>query len=868
MKLLRAEITGFGKYRQATFDFVSGNQLFFGANEAGKSTLYQFIQAMLFGFPTKRGNKKDYTPKDGASFGGKLWLSFPEGEVCVERYKQINRGRAKVTLGEQTGDDRLLASLIAPLNQQLFQEVFTFQQEQLSQLEKLQERELHDALISLGISGSKQLLEKRQEYLNDAQKLFKHKGQKLPLNQKLAEWQELRQKIHEKEQQESDVQNYYGALATAAKQQTALEEKIEKTEEQLTALKQQQLYWSQYEELQRLKKKLRPGAPVDEKALATFYQTYQQLNQQIIETQAALDKALSQTQNSDRYTFYLTNEGKITALLQEKVAAARLTDEFQQKLQQQSQAIERLDEWERTYPWDPSHLPVPLTASFFEKVKESEQLERQIQELILKKEWLAEEKPTVQTKPTMAQSVWGWSCVAAAGLLFISSFFIGNQLLLILLAVLFAGLGLFFFRKQPSADEQTVKKEKSEQLFLIQEKITALKTQQGTLLQAIEESVPDYRQWSEEQKSGLVWYQQDVTGYLETTKALEEIDQQLASLDQNYQGMLGRFHFLEDWLPLAKGDILQRMAQLQQFADEMNELKLQQTHQSSVLLTRQLEEKKEQQSQLIAKNQPLLTQAGINQPSEIPWWLERMREQAKAWQRKKELEELLHKVYPEELSAEELHGRFTQLSQQLNEGRHHLRSASQESQRLQLIIQQLQVDGTLDELYQESSKLTAEIQSLALSWGIKKQVAAFLSDLTTELSEQQLPQLLAKASHYFSLLTNNRYQQITISSGNLAVKNTTSGQPLSIYELSTGTKDQVIMAVRFGYLALQQNHPLCPVMIDDGWLHYDSQRKRQFAQLLKEFSKKYQVICLSSDAEMVSLYQEYQQPVMEMRERK
>lgn len=50
-------------------------------------------------------------------------------------------------------------------------------------------------------------------------------------------------------------------------------------------------------------------------------------------------------------------------------------------------------------------------------------------------------------------------------------------------------------------------------------------------------------------------------------------------------------------------------------------------------------------------------------------------------------------------------------------------------------------------------------------------------------------------------------------------------------------------------------------MIDDGWLHYDSQRKRSLAQLLAEFAKDYQVICLSSDREMVSYYQELHQVV-------
>lgn len=47
----------------------------------------------------KRKEEKDYTPKDGAAYGGKIWLEHPvHGEILVERYKQQNRGKSKVLL--------------------------------------------------------------------------------------------------------------------------------------------------------------------------------------------------------------------------------------------------------------------------------------------------------------------------------------------------------------------------------------------------------------------------------------------------------------------------------------------------------------------------------------------------------------------------------------------------------------------------------------------------------------------------------------------------------------------------------------------------------------------------------------------------
>lgn len=104
MKFSAVEIVGFGKWQQKRIDFSAENQLFYGPNEIGKSTLYQFIQAMLFGFPTKGKRKRDYQPKDGAAYGGRLWLIHPVyGEVRIERFKAKNKGQAILYFEQGTG---------------------------------------------------------------------------------------------------------------------------------------------------------------------------------------------------------------------------------------------------------------------------------------------------------------------------------------------------------------------------------------------------------------------------------------------------------------------------------------------------------------------------------------------------------------------------------------------------------------------------------------------------------------------------------------------------------------------------------------------------------------------------------------------
>lgn len=170
-------------------------------------------------------------------------------------------------------------------------------------------------------------------------------------------------------------------------------------------------------------------------------------------------------------------------------------------------------------------------------------------------------------------------------------------------------------------------------------------------------------------------------------------------------------------------------------------------------------------------------------------------------------------------------------------------------------------DGTLDELYQRQAILKAEIKELAQRWSGYQLAGQLLMDLLTELSEQQLPSLLQYASSYFALLTNQRYQSIQVAEGQL-VAVTKEQEMFYLHELSTGTKDQLMMAVRFAFLAVQGEQLICPIIIDDGWLHYDHQRKAQLAELFTKFGQKQQVICFSSDQEMVSYYQDLKQRVI------
>lgn len=87
MRLIDLYIEGFGKFHDLDLRFAEGMNILYGHNEAGKSTLHAFLQAMLYGLERRPGIgsaaklHKKYRPWDAPErFGGTLRLAH-EGRI-------------------------------------------------------------------------------------------------------------------------------------------------------------------------------------------------------------------------------------------------------------------------------------------------------------------------------------------------------------------------------------------------------------------------------------------------------------------------------------------------------------------------------------------------------------------------------------------------------------------------------------------------------------------------------------------------------------------------------------------------------------------------------------------------------------------
>ena len=132
MRIEELYLDGFGHFHQRTLGPVERQvTVFYGPNEAGKSTLLAFIRAVLFGFPTRFNSH--YPPLSGGRHGGRITLSDDGGaSYGVERYAGA-RGGLTITgpSGPVSNADGMMRRLTGNATPDLFRNIFAFSLDEL-----------------------------------------------------------------------------------------------------------------------------------------------------------------------------------------------------------------------------------------------------------------------------------------------------------------------------------------------------------------------------------------------------------------------------------------------------------------------------------------------------------------------------------------------------------------------------------------------------------------------------------------------------------------------------------------------------------------------------------------------------------------
>lgn len=174
------------------------------------------------------------------------------------------------------------------------------------------------------------------------------------------------------------------------------------------------------------------------------------------------------------------------------------------------------------------------------------------------------------------------------------------------------------------------------------------------------------------------------------------------------------------------------------------------------------------------------------------------------------------------------------------------------------------LEGELSRLHQLESELEVsrqKVKEMKRERDALELARSCLQKAANQYQEDLAPRLSPYASEWIRTITQNRYDSLYIDPKDgiqLSVFVPETGERKAIEHLSTGTIDQMYLALRFALLQFYSDmtKTQLPLILDDCFVHFDPDRLAEALRLLGDFSKKHQVIlctCQTREREYLDL---------------
>lgn len=209
MKIKKLTIYGYGKFEDKEI-VLSNNpvQVFYGQNEAGKSTIMSFIHSVLFGFPTKQQSEKRYEPKRSGKYGGALTVESNEGKIyIIERI--AGKAKGDLTIYNEEGEiesDQVLDELLKGIDKSTFQSIFSFDLKGLQKIFELNRDDLGKYLFLSTVFGSDAFYSMEERMEKVMEQLYKPSGRKPLLNTLLTDLRKKREHLVQAKAKEEEYE--------------------------------------------------------------------------------------------------------------------------------------------------------------------------------------------------------------------------------------------------------------------------------------------------------------------------------------------------------------------------------------------------------------------------------------------------------------------------------------------------------------------------------------------------------------------------------------------------------------------------------------------------------------------------------------
>lgn len=204
----------------------------------------------------------------------------------------------------------------------------------------------------------------------------------------------------------------------------------------------------------------------------------------------------------------------------------------------------------------------------------------------------------------------------------------------------------------------------------------------------------------------------------------------------------------------------------------------------------------------------------------------------------------LYSGYIGDIEFEELEAGKTELKR---------KGAELESQKAAISyeISILEDGGSYSELLHQFHQKKYELNQEAKRWAVFSTAKFILEKALSKYKTDKLPELLKKASILFEIITHGNYHQIfTDTESDQIFVVDKSGMIFLPEELSQATHEQLYMSIRFSLADTLYKDAHIPLIIDDGFVHFDAHRLETVLKVLKELARNRQILLFTCHSEI------------------
>jgi uncharacterized protein YhaN len=819
MKIKQIHIDGFGKWQNRDFNLASSTTIFLGNNEAGKSTLAKFIESILFGFANGHQPYEQYLPKNGGQYGGFLVVEHHNRRYVLRRTQGKNGGLLTIT--DESGKrmpNHFLKMMLGEVDQGLFHAIYRIDTQELSQIFALSKNDFQNQLQHFGAVNSDRWLEKLTDLDKEADGLYKVRGRNPVINQKLEQYHDLNEQIDQQSEKYTRYRHLLDDVRQSDRQIQEIQQQLPQKRNDWHDAQELLRLWPTYQRLQSIDTEKSSTLSNNDVAVIQSLRAKQdEYHRQLTDVNARLGVIDAEPSLTDQQDFYFQNLDRFTKLKDDGTTLTLHLNQYDQLVSQlQSWQQERRELLQR-YP--DSHLPSALSYS------EENRLQRLIDDRQHGNQSRTKRQQTTSKRPLL---------LIILGVIGVLLLVTGSAWLMKLLGVILMGCAAaIWYQEQNSGG-------------------ALHNTVQGTSDEALRHFGIEHG-FNQFPQSQWLRMQGDLRRLEELNRQIQQITTQIKTIDNQTTQYQAHVQFAAEVIDVQQSPQA-LIKHINMFIDRQQGARdvWQRQRQQKRLLEDQAQQLSDKLNEVIQKKATLYHRYDVQDDHEFDQYYDSALRSIANEERSQVLGSQLTDKQISALkmvnSNDDLRQRVTNLANDVKHLEIRLQTLQQNQTAAQLEIKQLSENGTLTMLRQQRADLQTEILELVRDWLTHKLSYHWINRALQLASADRFPKIIQQAQKYFETLTNHRYTKIEFENDRISVI-AQDRSAFQVGELSQGTAQQLYVALKLSFVTSisNQNGIQLPVLIDDGFVDFDADRRANVLQLLELLGEKQQVIYLTTD---------------------